>query len=236
MLKEKKKLRIYLLALSVVLLAAVVLVICFVSAPAKEEAPPAATPRPTQPVLVRERPVNQIIVEKQEITIEEIKSGLNDMGTLLTAEYYFTDVISNSNMKTLHLEPLFSVGLGITESSYVVTYDGVVTAGVDFNAIRLARDEEKNIITVLMPAAQIVSVDIDPDSFVLVSEKESFLNPFSVEEYNDSLKELKGKEQRKAMERGILDRANENARQIVENFVSGLVDTARWRIEIKKGA
>lgn len=232
MLKEKKKLRIYLLALSVVLLAAVVLVICFVSAPAKE-APPAATPRPTQPVLVREKPVSQIIVEKQEITIEEIRSGLNDMGTLLTAEYYFTDVISNSNMKTLNLEPLFSVGLGITESSYVVTYDGVVTAGVDFNAIRLARDEEKNVVTVLMPAAQIVSVDIDPDSFVLVSEKESFLNPFSVEEYNESLKELKGKEQRKAIERGLLDRANENARQIVYNFVSGLVDTARWSIEIK---
>lgn len=232
MLKEKKKLRIYLLALIVVLLAAVVLVICFVSAPAKE-APPAATPRPTQPVLVREKPVSQIIVEKQEITIEEIKSGLNDMGTLLTAEYYFTDVISNSKMKTLDLEPLFSIPLGITESSYVVSYDGVVTAGVDFSAIRLARDEEKNVVTVLMPAAQIVNVDIDPQSFRLYSEKSGLGNPLSPTDFNASVVELEQTARLKATQRGILDRANENARQIVRNFVSGLVDTTRWSIEIK---
>ena len=235
MLKEKKKLRIYLLALSVVLLAAVVLVICFVSAPAKE-APPAATPRPTQPVLVREKPVSQIIVEKQEITIEEIRSGLNDMGTLLTAEYYFTYVISNSKMKTLDLEPLFSIPLGITESSYVVSYDGVVTAGVDFSAIRLARDEVKNVVTVLMPAAQIVGVDVDPQSFHLYSEKTGLGNPISLSDYNDDLVKLEQTAELKATERGLLDRASENARQIVLNFVSGLVDTARWRIEIKKGA
>lgn len=233
MLKEKKKLRIYLLALSVVLLAAVVLVICFVSAPAKEAAPPAATPRPTQPVLVREKPVSQIIVEKQEITIEEIRSGLNDMGTLLTAEYYFTDVISNSKMKTLDLEPLFSIPLGITESSYVVSYDGVVTAGVDFSAIRLARDEEKNVVTVLMPAAQIVGVDVDPQSFHLYSEKTGLGNPISLSDYNDDLVKLEQTAELKATERGLLDRASENARQIVYNFVSGLVDTARWSIEIK---
>lgn len=228
MLKEKKKLRIYLIALAVVLLAAVVLVICFVSASAKKEAPPAVTPRPTQPVLVRERPVEKLVTVEKEISLEEIRSGLNDMGTLLTAEYYFTQVIDFSSVKTL-----FSIELGITETSYVASYDGVVTAGVDFNAIRLARDEEKGVVTVLMPAAQIVNVDIDPQSFRLYSEKSGLGNPLSPTDFNASVVELEQTARLKATQRGILDRANENARQIVRNFVSGLVDTTRWSIEIK---
>lgn len=228
MLKEKKKLRIYLLALFVVLLAAVVLVICFVSAPAKEAAPPAATPRPTQPVLVREKPVEKLVTVEKEIGLEEIRSGLNDMGTLLTAEYYFTQVVDFSSIKTL-----FSIELGITETSFVASYDGVVTAGVDFNAIRLARDEEKNVVTVLMPAAQIVSVDIDPQSYRLYSEKAGLGNPLSPTDFNNSIVELEQAARKNAVERGILDRASENAREIVRNFVSGLVDTARWSIEIK---
>ncbi len=233
MLKEKKKLLIYLIALIVVVLAVVILVIWGATRSKAPEAPAAVTPRPTQQVVVRERPVEKIIeklveVEK-EVTVEEIRSGLNDMGVLLTEEYYFTQVVHYSSSKKI-----FSIELGFTETSYLVSYDGVVSAGVDFASIRLERDESRGIITVIMPAAQIHSVDIDPESFVLHSEKTGLGNPLSVADVNTSLVELEASAREKALERGVLERADENARLIVSNFISGLVDTTRWSVRFEK--
>ncbi len=231
MLKEKKKLRIYLIALIVVVLVIIALILWH-GGRSKSEPLPAVTPRPTQQVVVRERPVEKIVeklveVEK-EISVEEIRSGLNDMGVLLTESYYFTDVVRFSSIKKL-----FSIELGITESSYLASYDGVVTAGVDFTRITVRRDETAGVVTVSLPAAQIVNVDVDPESFQLYSEKTGLGNPVSMSDFNASLVELEQSAREKALERGILDRADETARQIVKNFVSGLVDPARWTIHFE---
>jgi len=228
MLKEKRKLWIYLIALCVVLLAVVVLIIWHGGRSKAPEPLAAVTPRPTQQVVVRERPVEKLVEVEKEVTVEEIRSGLNDMGFLLTEEYYFTEVLRFSSIKKL-----FSIELGITESSYLASYDGVVSAGVDFASIRLQRDEERGVITVELPAAQIRDVDIDPQSFQLYSEKAGLGNPVSAADFNSSLVELEESAREKALERGLLDRADENARRIIRNFISGLVDTTRWSIRFE---
>ena len=232
MVKEKKKLWLYLAAIGVMLLAVVVLIVVHGGRSKPEEALPAVTPRPTQQVVVRERPVEKIIekiveVEK-EVSVEEIRSGLNDMGVLLTEEYYFTDVVRFSSIKTL-----FRLELGITESSFLASYDGVVTAGVDFEAIRLRRDDASGVITVTLPAARVLNVDIDPESFALYSEKTGLGNPISMADFNASLVDLEQTAKQKALDRGILDKASENARQIVRNFIAGLVDTTQYTIRFE---
>jgi len=233
MLKEKQKLRIYLVALAVVLLAVVVLIIWHGGRGKTSETPAAVTPRPTTQVIVRERPVekNVQIETVKEFTTEEICSGLRDMGFLLTQEYYFTDAISYSSVKSI-----FSIELGITESSYVATYDGVITAGVDFSQIALRRDDDRHEIVVSMPAAEIQSVDIDPKSFVLHSEKTGLANPTSISDYNTSLVQLEESERQKALDRGLLEQAGENARRIVGSFIAGFVDTSEYKIRFEDAA
>ncbi len=225
MLKEKWKLRIYLIAVCVVLLAVVVLILWHGGRSEAPEPLAAVTPRPTQQVVVRERPVEKLVEVEKEVTLEEISFGLNDMGVLLTQEYCFTDVVRFSSIKKL-----FSIELGITESSYLASYDGVVSAGVDFGSIRLTRDETKGVLAVALPASQILSIDIDPKSFRLYSEKTGLGNPVSAADFNSSLVELEESAREKALERGILERADDNAQKIVRNFISGLVDTAKWNI------
>ena len=227
MLKEKKKLWLYLAAIAVLVLAAVVLLI--VHAGKKEPvAPPAVTPRPTQQVVVRERPVEKLIEVEKEVTVEELGAGLNDMGVLLTQEYYFTDVVTYSSVKTL-----FNLELGITESGYVATYDGVVTAGVDFGAISVRKNDDMGMIVVTVPAAKILSIDIDPESFQLRSEKAGLGNPISAEDFNSSLIALERSAREKALERGLLEKAQENARIIIRNFIGGLVDPNRYVIRFE---
>ncbi len=232
MLKEKKKLGLYLAALIVVLLAVVVLIVWH-GGRQTDEPLPAVTPRPTPQVVVRERPVEKLVekiveVEK-EITVEEIRSGLNDMGVLLTAEYSFTDVVHYSSAIKL-----FNwVSLGITESSYLGSYDGVVTAGVDFDQIELRMDEAAGVLTVVLPQARVLNVDVDPESFTLYSEKTGLGNPVSVEEFNRSVVELEQSAREKALAHGLLDKAAENARLIIRSFIAGLIDPARCTVRFE---
>ncbi|MBE6996856.1 MAG: hypothetical protein E7427_01660, partial [Ruminococcaceae bacterium] len=84
MVKEKKKLWIYLIALAVVVLLICGLILWRVlSAPAAQDAPAAVAPRPTPEVRIRERLVDKLIEVEKEVGAEEIASGLNDMGVLV---------------------------------------------------------------------------------------------------------------------------------------------------------
>jgi len=226
MVKEKKKLWIYLIALAVVVLLICGLILWRVlSAPAAQDAPAAVAPRPTPEVRIRERLVDKLIEVEKEVGAEEIASGLNDMGVLVTEEYYFTDVVHFSSIKKL-----FSLELGITASSFLASYDGVVTAGVDFTRIGIEKDVDAGVITVTMPGAAVLNVDIDPDSFRLYEEKSGLGNPISAADFNSSLVELERSAEEKAIERGVLDHADENARVLIRNFVAALVEEGRYTV------
>jgi hypothetical protein len=73
-------------------------------------------------------------------------------------------------------------------------------------------------------------VDSDPDSVVLYSEKNGLGNPLSVSDFNDALVELEDKARTRALERGLLEKAKENARRVVVNFIGGFLDLAVYDI------
>ena len=213
------------------LLVIAALTVTLVALHAKNAPPqprPTAAPRPTPKVVVEEKVVETIVEVEHKVTAEELSSGLNDMGKLITAEYYFTAVASASTQ----LAPILGIKLGFTESSFLAGYDGVITAGVDFTLIRVEKDEEKGRVTVTIPPAAILNVDIDPDSFRLYSETTSIFTDITAEDYNNALIELEATEREKALERGILDTAGENARKLVRSFIESLLDPAEYAVVI----
>ena len=156
---------------------------------------------------------------KAEITAEALNSDLNSMGKMTTAEYFFTGVVSTENppVSVLGLE------LGFTGAYYCATYDGVLTAGVDFTKITVQKDSEKNIIILQVPDAEIQSVIIDPDSFSPKTEQSSVFAHITPEQFNASLVEFKQTAKEKALEIGVLETANTNARTIIKQFVQSLI-------------
>lgn len=223
MTKEKEK-KLY-LALIALFAAAAVLVVIFTLAGRKNRA--AQEQEQVAQELQEDRQEKKIITVEKEITARILQDGLNDMGQLVTEEYYFTEVTEFSSIKKL----FNTIDLKFTESSYLAGYDGVVTAGIDFAAIQVKKDEAAAKITVHLPRAEILNVDIDPDSFVLYAEKTGIGNPLSVADYNQSMVELENTAREKALEKGVLTRAEENAKQLVGQFVAGLVDTDVYVLE-----
>ncbi len=184
---------------------------------------PAVTPRPTTAVVVREKEVEKIVEKEKVITAEVIQDGLRDMGKLVTQEYYFTEVVNYSIMSEI-----LGIKIKMTEASFLASYDGVIYAGIDFTGIAVEKDDELKTITVRLPDAEILSVDIDPESLVVYSEKQGIGNRITLEDYNNSLIGLEKDAKDKAIGKGILERADENAEKIVRTFIGSLVDTDEY--------
>ena len=223
----KKSTRIYLILICAVLLATAALALVWglrrdkvtsVPDPAVSSAPVKQSKKIVE--------VERIVEVEKNITGEILQDGLQEMGFLVTEEYYFTEVVTFSSVKKLFK----TITLGITESSFLASYDGVISAGVDFEKISVEKDDAVKEIIVRLPAAEIRYLDIDPESFVLYSEKEGIGNKISMNDYNDSLIELEKNAEKKAIERGLLDRADENAEKVIANFISSLVDTAEYTV------
>ena len=99
----------------------------------------------------------------------------------------------------------------------------------------MEKDDESKTITVRLPKAEVKYMEIDPESFVLYSEKEGLGNKITLNDYNDSLIELEKNAEKKAVDRGLLKRADENARLVIANFVTSLVDTADYTVRYVNG-
>lgn len=219
-MSEKKPIKpLDIILLAVVIVLVVALVFFYLKWKENESAEETieVIPTPTPQVVVQE--VETIVEVKAEITAEALNSDLNSMGKMTTAEYFFTGVASATKppVSVLGLE------LGFTGAYYHAMYDGVVTAGVDFSEITVQKDNEKNVVFLQVPDAEIQSVEIDLESFSLITQQSSVFAHITPEDFNTSQIELEQTAKEKALEMGVLETANTNARTIILQFVQSLV-------------
>ena len=157
------------------------------------------------------------------VSTETIRDGLANMGMLITQEYYFTQVERYTKEKTF-LKVLSS------SSEMLYSYDGSVLAGIDFAKIEIRKDDSAKTITITLPKSEIQTITIDKDTFQLYSEKDSLWNPIRVEDYNLSLAEFEKTARQKALDGGILERSDEQAKVLVQNFISNFPAAAGYEI------
>lgn len=183
-----------------------------------------------RPAAMKKSDGARFVEEKRTIDVTPVREGLNDMGVLITEEYYFTDVIDYSESLTL----FSSFTIPFTETSYVASYDGVVNAGIDFADIIVLWLDDSSTLQVLLPKASIRNVDIDPESFLLRSSKNGIGTKITVEDFNDSLVELERTARQNALDKGVLERADENAARLIENFIRSVMGDAEYTLEMKQ--
>lgn len=187
----------------------------------------------TNPVPINAEDENKLYDGAETTVVEEIVTvdteiiadGLREMGTLITEEYYFTQLEKYKKTE--------KVWIFKSEASTAYSYDGVVTAGIDCNEIGIEKDDEIKTITISIPKASILNVDIDPNSFQMYEEKNGLWSKFNINDYNKSLIEFEEAGKKKALEKGIIEKADESAKKMVESFVNSLIDSDEYTIEYK---
>lgn len=163
---------------------------------------------------------DKIIKTERSITGETVESGINNIGELATAEYYYTHVQNESKVKSAEVfGKKFNVPL--TESSFIFSFDGLIKAGIDFTGTHVNLDDDNKTLTITIPKAKILSAEIDTKSYQLFDEKNNIFNPISVTDVTTALDSMNEEEKEKAIGNGLLEKAEGNAKTLIENFMKG---------------
>lgn len=150
------------------------------------------------------------------ITSETIKSELGSLQELVTQEYIYT----NADKREQDAKWIFGWSRPFSNSSLLLTYDGTIKAGIDIGEIQVDVDEETRTIAVTLPASKITDNNIPQESIAVVEVKDGLFNEVSFDDYNSFISEQKIIMEEKAIERGLLTKADEEARKAIQAFLS----------------
>lgn len=165
--------------------------------------------------------------EQRTLSAVVVKNELAAMNELGTMTYAYTELGKYENKKLF-----YGVKLPFTETSFILTYDGIIKAGIDMTEVQV--EQEGQTLKVVLPEAKILSHEIDEESVQLYDEKTSIFNPFTVEDYTEFYADQKKLAEKKALERGLLTEAQKQA----ETIVTGLLTEAAagaYTVEVTSG-
>lgn len=163
------------------------------------------------------------------ITSETLKARLGPLQELVTQEYIYTNADKRESKDTW----IFGWTRPFSENSLLVTYDGTIKAGIDFGAIEISVNEESRAITVTLPASTITDNIIPQESITVVEVKNGLFNEVTIDDYNEFISEQKIIMEQKAIDRGLLASADEQARTLVKDFLSSLPGMDTYTLSVK---
>lgn len=152
----------------------------------------------------------------REVNIRAINAEIRDIGELATIEYFYTDAGKFEDAAELFGK---EIPFSFTTKSFIAKWDGFIKAGVDISKVKAEVDEERKEIIICIPRAQILSHEIDEENIETLDEKNGLFNRIKVEDIRKFDAISKESMEQKAIEKGLLDKALKNAKDIIYKLV-----------------
>lgn len=163
------------------------------------------------------------------ITSQQIRAQLNAVSELVTQRYMYTNASKNENNKKW----LFNWDMPFSEKSFVVTYDGVIKAGIDLKDVKIDVNEDKRVITVTLPASKITDHNVPQDKIEVFNVKNGLFNEVDINEPNELIAAGKEIMEEKATERGLLTEADREAQTLIKAFLTLIPGMDSYELIIK---
>lgn len=163
------------------------------------------------------------------ITSETLKEKLSQVCDLVTEQYAY----HNADKLEQDQSWLFGWKRPFSTKSVLVTYDGIIKAGVDLSRVVPEVDEEKRTVTVTLPASRITDNNIPQESIEVLEIKNGLFNKVTIEDYNEFISQQKVVMQERAIEQGILDEADKNAQNVVRALLSAIPGMGEYTLIVK---
>lgn len=159
---------------------------------------------------------------KQSISSDSLGATFRDIAELSTEEYVYSQVGSFA-------QEGFQVAgrtIPFTGRNFLVTYDGTVKAGIrDAERIKVKIDEAARTITIDTPHAEVLSSTISPESITVYDQSMNPLNQIRVQDISDFLAKQELDAENNALERGLLQRADNRTMDLLRNHAEALTET-----------
>lgn len=141
--------------------------------------------------------------------------GFKDMGFLITQEWYGRVVEDSRDDRKFF--NLFSIPF--TESRQLFSIDIEVFAGIEFKEIEYVVNHDRGVIYVTLPHAVVHNSSTVPNSMKVYLDNESWFSRIDIEENEEARNSLVEKATKSAVESGILEKAENNAEQLITNMI-----------------
>ena len=159
-----------------------------------------------------------------------VKNSFADIGELATESYNFTQVGKYSEEGT----KVFGMEVPGTSAHYLITYSGEVKAGVaDVSQIQVDVDEVGHVVTVTVPAVEVLSTSIDPASVETYDQSFSIVNQIEVGDVTTFLADREAAAAQEAVSKGLLDKAQGRLEDIVKKQVNAVLGERASKYEVR---
>lgn len=176
-------------------------------------------------------PIAKYEVASREVTMELIKSEIHDIGELATIEYLYTDAGKFEDPAELFGK---EIPFSFTTKSFIAKWDGIIKAGVKVDEITVEVNDSDKEIVIHIPKAEILSHEISAESIETLDEKNGLFNSIKVDDIREFDVISKEKMERRVIENGLLDKAFENAKAIINKLIdTGAVKELEYTITFK---
>ena len=160
-----------------------------------------------------------------------VKNSFADIGELATESYNFTQVGKYSEEGT----KIFGMEVPGTGAHYLITYSGEVKAGLaDVSRIQVQSDEEAHVVTVIVPAVEVLSSAIDPASVETYDQSFSPVNQIEVGEVTSFLADREAAAKDEAVAHGLLNKAQDRLGEVVKGQVNAVLGerATKYQVEV----
>ncbi len=159
-----------------------------------------------------------------------VKNSFADIGELATESYVFTQVGKYSEEGA----KFFGMEVPGTSAHYLITYSGEVKAGLtDVSQIQVQADEGAHVVTVTVPAVEILSSSIDPASIETYDQSFSIVNQIEVSEVTSFLADREAAAKDEAVAKGLLDKAQNRLKEVVKGQVNAVLGERASAYEVR---
>ncbi len=161
-----------------------------------------------------------------QITGDLLASRLRSVQELVTVSYYYTNMGRFENQVDF-----YGWKVPFTTKSFIVSYDGVIKAGVDLEKLQVSIGDGE--VTVTLPESRIISHEIPEDSLEVFDESDNLFNHITIEDYTAFTRDQKSAMEQRAVDGGLLDRANQEARTAVDSLLRIMPGLEEYTLTVK---
>ena len=151
------------------------------------------------------------------IDLKVLESEIKAIGELATMEYIYTNAARFSDSRQI-----LRWNIPLTEKAFVMKWDGVIKAGINIEEVNIDIKEKTKLIIIHLPKAEILSHDPDRNSVEVFDEKNGLFNSVKVEDQVKFEAICEEEMNQRAIENGLLEKAEENAKNIILKVLNAL--------------
>ena len=164
--------------------------------------------------------------EEPVVTSDLLGEQLRSAQELVTVAYYYTNMGRFENQ--VHF---YGWKVPFTTKSFIVSYDGVIKAGVDLEQLQVSIGGGE--VTVTLPESRIISHEIPENSLEVFDESDNLFNHITIEDYTAFTQDQKSAMEQRAVDGGLLDRANQEARTAVDSLLRIMPGLEEYTLTVK---